>query len=423
MESRGQEANSIQEFFNFSCGQAELVPSSKETLGRGVITIYSPPFWEMEEETLTLLGKHLGTENDIVIVFGTGTSGIEASVNSILEPGDRFLVAQNGMFGEVMSVMVEAAGAIPVKAQFDLGEPVNPAGIESALEQHPDIKGIGVVHGETSVGVANPLEEIGVLARERGLLYIVDAISSFASEELHVDEWNIDICIINGQKCLGAPQGNTFVSVSPRAWERMQARKTKIRGFYMNLLACKDYLNMVDVERKNWEAGGNKYKFELQEAPHPASPSFVIMKGVWASLQALEEEGLENCIKRHETAGKAVRAAVKAMGLTYICKEDRFADNAVTAILLPDHIEDYQIRRHLFEQYRVILGDANMMSWDVYKKQIGRNYVRFGTMGEAARYHKVLYGIFAFGEALRDLGAEVDVVNGVNAVRNIFRGV
>ncbi len=412
----------MREFFNFSCGQAELVPSSKETLGKGVIPIYYPPLWEMEEEALALLRKNLGTENDVVIVFGTGTSGIEASVNSILEPGDRFLVAQNGMFGEIMSVMVETAGAIPVKVQFDLGEPVDPAAIESILEQETDIKGIGVVHGETSVGVANPLEKIGAIARERGLLYVVDAISSFASEVLHVDKWNIDLCVTNGQKCLGAPQGNTFVSVSPRAWERMQARKTKIHGFYMNLLACRDYLNMAAVERKNWEAGGNKYRFELREAPHPASPSFVIMKGVWASLQALEKEGLENCIRRHEIAGKAVRAAVRAMGLTYICKEDRFADNAVTAVLLPNHIEDYQIRRHLFERYRVILGDANMMSWDVYVKQIGKNYVRFGTMGEAARYHKVLYGISAFGQAIRDLGAEVDVEGGVNAVKSIYEG-
>jgi len=410
----------IQEVFNMSCGQTELTEASKNALGNNVITIYSPPFWEMEEGALALLQSFLYTQSEIVIVFGTGTSGIEASLNSILEPDDKFMIAHNGMFGEIMSLMTEAVGAIPIRVPFELGRPVDVETIAAALDKEPDVKGIGVIHGETSVGVVNPLKEIGELARERDLLYVVDAVSSFASEKLLVDDWNIDLCVINGQKCLGAPQGNTFVSVSPRVWKRIRARKERIRGFYMNLLACKDYLNMARTEQKNWEAGGNKFEFHLEEAPHPASPSFVIIQGVWASLKQLREEGLERSIARHEIAGKAVRSAVKAMGLDYICQDDRYADNAVTAILLPDEIEDYQIRKHLFEHYGVILGDANMMSWDAYKSQIGRNYVRFGTMGEAAKYHKVLYAVFSFGMALRDLGVEVDVERAVSVIQRVY---
>ena len=178
---------------------------------------------------------------------------------------------------------------------------------------------------------------------------------------------------------------------------------------------------MARTEQKNWAAGGNKFEFHLEEAPHPASPSFVIIQGVWASLKQLREEGLERSIARHKIAGKAVRSAVKAMGLDYICQDDRYADNAVTAILLPDEIEDYQIRKHLFEHYGVILGDANMMSWDAYKSQIGRNYVRFGTMGEAAKYHKVLYAVFSFGMALRDLGVEVDVERAVSVIQRVYK--
>jgi len=410
----------IGESFNMSCGQTQLTGACRKKLGEDVITIYSPPFWQMEEEALALLQEFLGTKNEIIIVFGTGTSGIEASLNSILEPGDKFMVAHNGMFGEIMSLMTQATGAVPIKVSFKLGQPVDPNVVAAALDKEPDVKGIGVIHGETSVGVVNPLKEIGKLAREKDLLYVVDAISSFASERLFVDDWNIDLCVVNGQKCLGAPQGNTFVSVSPRAWERIRGRRERIRGFYMNLLACKDYLNMARTEQKNWAAGGNKFEFHLEEAPHPASPSFVIIQGVWASLKQLREEGLEMSIARHKVAGKAVRAAVKAMGLDYICQDDRYADNAVTAILLPDGIEDYQIRKHMFERYGVILGDANMMSWEVYKSQIGRNYVRFGTMGEAARYNKILYAVFALGMSLRGLGTKVDLEGALTEVQGIY---
>ncbi len=411
----------MREFFNMSCGQSELVEASKASLGKDVITIYSPTFWSMEEETLALLQKHLKTKNGVCIVFGTGTSGIEASVNSILEPGDRFLVAHNGMFGEIMTVMVATVGGVPVPVKAPLGEPIDPAAIEKQLDEDPSIVGVGMVHGETSVGVANPLEEVGRIARERDLLFVVDAISSFASERLEVDEWSIDLCIVNGQKCLGAPQGNTFVSVSQRAWDVMESRQARIRGFYMNLLACRDYLEMARVERANWSAGANVHQFQLREAPHPASPSFVIMKGMWASLRALDQEGLDHYVGRHEIAGAAVRAAVRAMGLDTICKEERFADNAATAILLPADIDDFQLRRHLFETYQVVLGDANMLSWDRYIEEIGRQYVRFGTMGGAARRPKVLYGLYALGNALLDLGATVDVDAGLQAARSVYR--
>jgi aspartate aminotransferase-like enzyme len=410
----------IQEHFNMSCGQTELTPACKRTMGRDVIPIYYPPLWDMEHAALSLWKEFLGTKNDVIIVFGTGTSGVEASLNSILEPGDRFLVARNGMFGEIMSCMVEAAGGVAVRLPFPLGDPVDPDTVAEALDKDRSIKGFGVVHGETSVGVTNPIRELGAIARERDVLFLVDAISSFGSEALHVDDWGIDLCVVNGQKCLGAPQGNTFVSVSPRAWKIMEDRKQKIRGFYMNLRACRDYLTMVSAERQNWAAGANQVEFALQEAPHPASPSFVLMQGIWASLEAMKEEGLAACIARHETAGHAVRAAVRTMNLDYLCRNDRFADHAVTAILLPDGIGDYQVRRHLYDRYGVVLGDGNMASWEVFKREVGRSYVRVGTMGEAARYHKVVYAIFSLGMALQDLGATVDIDGAVRAVQSVY---
>ncbi len=409
----------IQEFFNLSCGQTELSSLAKKTLGREVIPIYYPPFWELEEESLSLLKEFWSTTNEVVIVFGTGTSGVEAGLNSILEPGDSFLVCRNGMFGEIMRVMTEVVGARPVMVDAPIGQPMDPAQVAQALDSNPDIKGIGLVHGETSVGIANPVAEIGRLARERGLLYVVDAVSSFGSEELRVDDFGIDLCITNGQKCLGAPQGNTFVAVSPRAWEKISSRPS-IPGFYMNLRACQGYLDMARTEAKNWAAGANKYSFELADAPHPASPSFLILQGVWASLKQVQEEGFDNFLGRHKIAGQAVRAALEAMGLEIMCRDPRHADNAVTAVFLPGGVQDYGFRRHLYETYGVVLGDGNMMSWERYQEQVGKNYVRIGTMGEAARYHKILYALFSFGQALGDLGHPVDTGAGVKAVKEIY---
>jgi len=409
----------IQEFFNMSCGQTELTPAAKRTVGRGIIPIYYPPFWELEEEALALLKEFLGTENDPVIVFGTGTSGIEASLNSILEPGDRFLVCRNGMFGEIMRVMAQVVKAEPVVLDFPIGRPVDPEAVARALDKDPKIKGVGLVHSETSVGLANPVARVGEVVRDRGRLLVVDAVSSFGSEELLVDRYGIDLCIINGQKCLGAPQGNTFVTVSPRAWEIIRARPS-IPGFYMNLRACQGYLDMARTEARNWEAGSNKYSFDLPDAPHPASPSYVILQGVWASLKQVKEEGFGRFLGRHRLAGRAVRAAVKALGMEIMCAEEAHADNAVSAVFLPPGLEDYGFRRHLYQTYGVILGDANMLSWEVYKSQIGRQYVRIGTMGEAARFQKIVYALFGLAMSLRDLGVKVDPTAAVEAVKKVY---
>ncbi len=94
-------------------------------------------------------------------------------------------------------------------------------------------------------------------------------------------------------------------------------------------------------------------------------------------MKQLEQEGVEVSIARHETAGKAVRAAVKAMGLHYICRSDDYADNAVTAVLLPKSIEDYGIRKHVVEQYVVIFGDAKITSWELCRPIFLDNSILF----------------------------------------------
>ena len=120
-------------------------------------------------------------------------------------------------------------------------------------------------------------------------------------------------------------------------------------------------------------------------------------------------------------AGKAVREALKALGLTTMCAREADADNAVSAVFLPQGLGDYGFRRHLYETYGVILGDANMLSWETYRNQIGRQYVRIGAMGESAKYQRVLYALFGFTMALRDLGAEADPMAATEAVKKVYK--
>jgi len=404
----------VRDILNMSAGQSALTPRCQSAVAEATVPIYYPPYWQMEEDVRRWLGEFLGTRNELVLMTGTGTYGLEAALNSILAPKDKFLVVNTGLFGEVMATLVRRVGGVPVEVKAEPGKAVDLGKVKQALEADPTIKGVGVVHAETSTGVRNPVREIAAIAKDHGeLLTLVDAISSFGSEELEVDSWGIDICVTNSQKCIGAPQGTTILSVSPRAWDVIEKRKDAIHGICLNLHVWREYNQMVTVDMENWSSGYHAKSSPLTDIIHGPSPSYTLIRGLWASLNGIREEGFLQFRRRHEVAAKAVRQGVRALGLRVLADES-CADNSVTAVLIPEKVDELRLRRHLFGIYGVAFANG-------YKSELGINYIRFGTMGESARFPKVLRGVVALGCALRDLGVSTDVQSGIDAVVRVYQ--
>ncbi len=402
-----------QEIFNMSAGQSALTPRCKSILGKLTVPVYYPPYWQIEQEVHGWLSTFLNTKNEIILLTGTGTYGLEASLNSILAAGEKFVVVNSGLFGQVLKTLVERVGGIPVEITVEPGKAVEPSQVTRVLEANPDVVGVGIVHSETSVGTRNPIEKIAHVVKEQGLLYLVDSISAFGAEELDVDRWGIDLCITSAQKCLGAPQGVAIVTVSTAAWETVDRRASEIHGICLNLHTWREYNKMVQVDQRNWK-GKSRLLSPLTDIIHGPSPSFTIIQGLWASLAQIAEEGFEAFRQRHIVAAKAVRAGARAMGLQIMATDDAIADNAVTAILLPDRINETVLRRHLFDRYSVIFANG-------YIAELGINYLRFGTMGESARLPQVLYSMGALGMALRDHGVDVNVEAALAAVNQTYK--
>ena len=398
---------------NLSAGQTTFTALCSRTLGEEVVPIYYPPYWELESQVREWLREMLGTKNEIIIMTGTGTYGLEASLNSFLSRGEKFLVINTGIFGDVLATLTRRVGAIPIELRAPPGKTVDLEKVEEALKTNRDVKGVGVVHTETSTGVRNPVREIAAIAKSYGeFIVLVDAISSFGSEELEVDNWGIDICVTSSQKCLGAPQGTTIVSVSSRAWDVIEKRKDNIHGICLNLHVWREYNQMVTVDIENWAKGYHAKPSPLTDIIHGPSPSYALIRGLWASLKEIREEGFVQFRRRHEVAAKAVREGVKALGLRVLADES-CADNSVTAVLIPEKVDELSLRRRLFEVYGVAFANGY--------KELGINYIRFGTMGESARFPKVLQGVMALGRALQDFGVSTNIEAGIDAVVRVYQ--
>jgi len=335
-------------------------------------------FFAFYDDLCFKLGKLLNTKEDVLVLCGEGILGLEASVASLVEPGDKVLCVANGVFGEGFGDFVEMYGGVPVYINKEYNEPVTIKDLENALNKNPDVKIATVVHCETPAGLINPIEELCPYLHEREIITIVDAVSSIGGIRINTDEWGIDVILGGSQKCLSAPPGLSFLSVSKKAWEKIKNRKTPIRGYYLNLLLWQEM----------WK---EKRIFPYTQ---PVSDIYGLSEAVKIAL----EDG-EDIYRRHKKIGKAVRDTLKQAGFQ-IYPLEGFESNTVTAFNIPEGIDDVRFRRHLFEKYGVMIAG----SWG---KLSGRVW-RIGHMGENARDDRVFKFFAEFQKALQDFHWDIN---------------
>ena len=228
-------------------------------------------------------------------VSGTGTAGMETAVANLVREGTRALVVVTGYFGDRLAQMCERYGAAVTRLDVEWGRACDPDALRRALDQSPaDV--VALVHAETSTGVLNPVERMAPIARERGALTIVDAVTSFGGHPLDVGAWGIDACYSCTQKCLGAPSGLAPVVFAPRALER----RVKCRSFYFDLELLQDYW----LNRKYHHTMSSTLVYALDEA-----------------LAIVEEEGLEARWARHERNHRALIEGLQTLGLSVLPPE------------------------------------------------------------------------------------------------------
>ena len=168
-----------------------------------------PELHEILLDLVDMLRTVYRAEGGLVLPLqATGTSGMEAGLANLVEPGETVIVAVSGYFGARIAEMARRCGAEVIEVTADWGEHVPNDRLLAALDDHPDARLLAVVHGETSTGCEHPLEALGAAMRGRDTLLMADCVTTLGGVELDFDGWGIDYAYSCTQKCLAAPAGH-----------------------------------------------------------------------------------------------------------------------------------------------------------------------------------------------------------------------
>lgn len=160
-------------------GPSDVSARVLSALGRPTIGHLDPVFIKLMDDTRELLQKIFHTQNQLTIpVSATGSAGMEACMVNVIEPGDRILICQNGVFGGRMADIGRRLGAEVILVEAPWGEAIDPDKIKAALDGKPT-KLLGIVHAETSTGVRQPhIKECAKLIHDVGGLLLLDCVTS-----------------------------------------------------------------------------------------------------------------------------------------------------------------------------------------------------------------------------------------------------
>jgi alanine-glyoxylate transaminase/serine-glyoxylate transaminase/serine-pyruvate transaminase len=303
----------------------------------------------------------LHTRNELTIpISGTGSAGMECCFVNLIEKNDPVLILINGVFGQRMQDVATRLGANVDTLEFDWGTPVTVDVVQKQLAEK-SYKLVAVVHAETSTGVMNPVSGIGSLLKGKDTLFLVDAVTSLGGMEILMDDWGIDVLYSGTQKCLSCPPGLSPVSFSKAAVAALQARKTKVPNWYLDLSLIMNY----------WEGATRAY--------HHTAPVNMLY-GLYQALSLILGEGEARVFERHMEAHRQLVRELDLLGMRMqVDASCRLP--MLNAVCIPDGAEDAEIRSRLLREHKIEIGAG--------LGPLAGKIWRIGLMGHTARPENV----------------------------------
>ncbi len=376
-------------------GPSSMDPRVYRAMATPIVGHMDPWFKGCMEDTQVLMRQIFQTENRITMpLSASGSGGIEASLVNTLEEGDEAIICVNGWFSDRMAEIAGRTPATVTRVESPYGTTVDPEEVRKTGKGRK-IKIIGLAQGETSSGVLSQLAGFREVADELGALLIVDTVASLAAVPLHIDNERVDICFSGTQKAISAPPGMSPITVSPKAEEVFRNRKTKVQSWYFDLTTAMNY----------WG----------KDRLYHHTPPISLIFGLREAMRLTLEEGLENRWERHRQNQLALIAGLEAMGLELLVKDPAERLPTVTAVMIPNGIDDVKVRNQLLDEFNIeIAGGLGPLKAKIW---------RIGLMGYCSQKANVLLFLGAFEKVLLDQGYRVGSGAGVGAAVQSYTNV
>ena len=322
----------------FTPGPGDVDDEVLEAMATPVLRHYGPEWMEIYTELIALLRPLFNTQHDLFVVPGAASALLDMAIGSLVLNGEKVIIGSNGFFGDRLMDIAHGYGAATVPFTAPLGRPLDPQALRRLLRENPEVQAVALVHHETGTTVLNPLQDLASVTRDAGKILVVDAVSSLGGVEVRADDWGLDVCVTSANKCLEALPGLGFISVGPRAWERMDRRPDPGHGWYLNLRTW----------RKNANEPGTWH-------PTPVTLPVNNVLAVLTSLRRISREGIEAHFAKYVRASQIIRRGLGAMGFEMFVPES-YASPVVTAVQARPEFEVAEMSQWLARERGLAIG-------------------------------------------------------------------
>jgi 2-aminoethylphosphonate-pyruvate transaminase len=289
--------------------------------------------------------------HETLLITGSGTAAMEMAISSAIPAGKKILVVANGAFGERLDEIAALHGIERVVLRYAWGELPDPRDVARALEADPEIAGAVMIQHETSVGLLNPVGEIGRLCRARGVTLVVDAVSALGAEDVDVVRDHVDICYSSANKCLHSVSGVSFLCVAPHVWERIASVDARV--YYLDMRRARRYLQ------------------ELRQTPFtPAVSSFFALETALDELA--EQGGVPARRELYRRRNLRIRRVLADLGFESFTNTGR-ESHTISTLRLPDGLDVEGLYEGMKERGFIIYR---------CKGDLASRYIQVANMGE-----------------------------------------
>lgn len=367
-------------------GPTPLPPEVCLAQARPIIHHRTPQFQAILKEVSEGLKYVFQTKNDVFILTSSGTGAMEAAVVNLLSSADTVIIVEGGKFGERWTELCSAYGIIAEVIDVEWGKAVDPKEIEKRLKANLKIKAVFTTLCETSTGATCDIEAIGKVVKDTGAVLVVDAISGLGAIPLLTDAWGVDVCVSGSQKGLMLPPGLAFISLSQKAWSKVN--ESKCPKYYFDLKQAKKAFDQTDT---------------------PFTPAISLVIALAESLKMMRQDTMEVIFARHKKMADATRTAMKALGLELFAASA--ASDVVTAVKLPAAIDGEKLVKTMRDTYGVtIAGGQSELKGKVF---------RIAHMGYMEEFD-IIAGVACLEKVLHQMGHKFNLGAGVKAAQEIF---